>query len=102
MSHRPSENIKVMSIRVSEEMKARIKAKARERGLTPCVYVRTLLYEKFPAVAVLNKEPGGTTSETSYASLRTLRSTDNEQDILRYAPAAPEITGVHPAKHAND
>ena len=47
MTAKLNENSKVLSVRVSSEMKECIKVAAGQRGLTPCVYVRTLLYDKF-------------------------------------------------------
>lgn len=45
------ENSKVLSVRVSEVMKENIRVAAKQRGLSPCVYVRTLLYDKFGEAA---------------------------------------------------
>jgi len=41
---------KVMSIRLSNVMRAKIKAAGEKRGMTPSVFVRSLLYERFANV----------------------------------------------------
>lgn len=50
MSVKLIEDSKVLSIRVSEKVFESIKSEARQKGLTSSVYVRSMLYDKFPDV----------------------------------------------------
>lgn len=48
MSKKINDDSKILSVRVPAEMRTKIKATAALIGLTPSVYVRQMLFERFP------------------------------------------------------